>query len=171
MKRENYITWDEMFMSIAETAAMRSKDPNTQHGSCIVKNSKVLSVGYNGLVYGLNDNGYPIMSVDKNEMWMVPKEGLIYDYWERSQKDNWCAHSEFNAILNAKCDLKGSTLFLYSTKGYYPCKECAKMIVQCEICEVVMKTAIKTNTDVYNWNFTQHMFKMADIKIRVLNDN
>ena len=36
MKREDYISWDEYFMGVAKLAAMRSKDPNTQVGSCIV---------------------------------------------------------------------------------------------------------------------------------------
>ena len=36
MKREDYISWDEYFMGVAKLAAMRSKDPNTQVGTCIV---------------------------------------------------------------------------------------------------------------------------------------
>ena len=35
-KRKNYITWDEYFMAIAKLSAMRSKDPSTQVGACIV---------------------------------------------------------------------------------------------------------------------------------------
>lgn len=48
-KRANYITWDEYFMGVASLSAMRSKDPNTQVGACIVSNdNKILSMGYNG---------------------------------------------------------------------------------------------------------------------------
>ena len=36
MKREDYINWDEYFMGIALLTAMRSKDPNSQVGACIV---------------------------------------------------------------------------------------------------------------------------------------
>ena len=36
VKRENYIGWDEYFMAIAKLSAMRSKDPSTQVGACIV---------------------------------------------------------------------------------------------------------------------------------------
>ena len=39
MKRENYLTWDEYFMNVAKLSAMRSKDPNTQVGACIVDNT------------------------------------------------------------------------------------------------------------------------------------
>ena len=49
-KRENYISWDEYFMGIAVLSSMRSKDPHTQVGACIVnKDNKIMSVGYNGL--------------------------------------------------------------------------------------------------------------------------
>ena len=35
-KREDYISWDEYFMAVAQLAGMRSKDPHTQVGACIV---------------------------------------------------------------------------------------------------------------------------------------
>ena len=35
-KREGYISWDEYFMGVAMLSAMRSKDPSTQVGACIV---------------------------------------------------------------------------------------------------------------------------------------
>ena len=45
-KREDYLNWDEYFISIAKLSAMRSKDPNTQVGCCIVsEDNRILSVG------------------------------------------------------------------------------------------------------------------------------
>jgi len=45
-KRKDYITWDEYFMAIAKLSAMRSKDPSTQVGACIVSNdNRILSIG------------------------------------------------------------------------------------------------------------------------------
>ena len=35
-KRKDYLSWDEYFMGIAMLSGMRSKDPNTQVGCCIV---------------------------------------------------------------------------------------------------------------------------------------
>ena len=35
-KRKDYISWDEYFMGVAKLSALRSKDPNTQVGACIV---------------------------------------------------------------------------------------------------------------------------------------
>ena len=49
MKRTDYITWDEYFMGVAKLSGMRSKDPSTQVGACIVsQDNKILSMGYNG---------------------------------------------------------------------------------------------------------------------------
>jgi hypothetical protein len=36
VKRTDYISWDEYFMGVALLASMRSKDPSTQVGACIV---------------------------------------------------------------------------------------------------------------------------------------
>ena len=48
MKRTDYINWDEYFMGIALLTAMRSKDPSSQVGACIVSpENKILSLGYN----------------------------------------------------------------------------------------------------------------------------
>ena len=35
-KRKDYINWDEYFMGVAKLSGLRSKDPNTQVGCCIV---------------------------------------------------------------------------------------------------------------------------------------
>lgn len=52
-KRKDYISWDEYFMGIAMLSGMRSKDPNTQVGACIVDpEHKILSMGYNGFPLG-----------------------------------------------------------------------------------------------------------------------
>ena len=60
MKRENYINWDEYFMGIALLSSERSKDPSTQVGACIADSEhKVVSVGYNGMPIGIEDNALP----------------------------------------------------------------------------------------------------------------
>ena len=60
MKRSDYINWDEYFMGIALLTAMRSKDPNSQVGACIVSpENKILSLGYNGMPMGCSDDEMP----------------------------------------------------------------------------------------------------------------
>ena len=60
MKRQDYISWDEYFMGVAMLAARRSKDPNTQVGSCIVSQDNIIiSTGYNGMPKGCSDDEFP----------------------------------------------------------------------------------------------------------------
>ncbi len=119
-KRNDYITWDEYFMGVAQLSAMRSKDPHTQVGSCIVSSDhKILSMGYNGLPAGCDDDSFP---------------------WEREAerpedtKYPYVTHSELNAILNFRGgSLEGATLYV----TLFPCNECAKAIIQAGIRTIV----------------------------------
>jgi dCMP deaminase len=130
-KRDNYISWNEYFMGIALLSSLRSKDPNTQVGCCIVSSDKrILSMGYNGFPAGCSDDEYP---------W--GKEGNDYDI-----KYTYVVHAELNAILNYKgpsSSLKGSTL--YTT--LFPCNECVKAIIQSGIAKVVYYSDKHADTD------------------------
>ena len=56
-KRKDYLSWDEYFMGVAKLASMRSKDPSTQVGACIVNDkNKIMSMGYNGFPQGCSDD-------------------------------------------------------------------------------------------------------------------
>lgn len=115
-KRQDYITWDEYFMGVAMLSALRSKDPNTQVGACIVsQDNKILSMGYNGFPLGCSDDDFP---------------------WNRESEDPfdskyyYSTHSELNAILNYRGgSLEGSKIYV----TLFPCNECAKAIIQCGI--------------------------------------
>ena len=90
-KRKSYISWDEYFMSIAKLSAMRSKDPSTQVGACIVSDdNRILSIGYNGAPNGFNDDSFP---------WGREGENLNTKY-------PYVCHAELNALLNM--DEKGA---------------------------------------------------------------
>ena len=83
-KRQGYISWDEYFMGVAKLAGMRSKDPNSQVGSCIVsQDNKILSMGYNGFPMGCSDDEFP---------WA--REGEDFD-----TKYFYVTHSELNASI------------------------------------------------------------------------
>ena len=120
-KRKDYITWDEYFMAIAKLSAMRSKDPSTQVGACIVSDdNRILSIGYNGAPNGFKDERFP---------WGRDGENLNTKY-------PYVCHAELNAILN----YRGSKKDLESAKIYvdlFPCNECAKIIIQSGIKEVI----------------------------------
>ncbi len=59
-KRKEYLNWEEYFMGCAILSSMRSKDPSNQVGACIVneETKKILSIGYNGLTFGMNDDNF-----------------------------------------------------------------------------------------------------------------
>lgn len=120
-KRENYINWDEYFMAIAKLSAMRSKDPSTQVGACIVSNdNRILSIGYNGAPNGFDDDRFP---------WSREGENLNTKY-------PYVCHAELNAILNyrgSKKDLENSKIYV----DLFPCNECAKIIIQAGVKQVI----------------------------------
>lgn len=118
-KRQDFITWDEYFMGVAMLSAMRSKDPNTQVGACIVsEDNKILSMGYNGFPKGCSDDEFP---------W--DREGDSLD-----NKYLYTTHSELNAILNYRGgSLEGAKLYV----SLFPCNECAKAIIQSGIKTII----------------------------------
>ena len=55
-KRDGYISWDEYFMGVAKLSGMRSKDPHSQVGACIVSpDNKIMSMGNNGFTMGCSE--------------------------------------------------------------------------------------------------------------------
>ena len=118
-KRNDYISWDEYFMGVAILSGMRSKDPSTQVGSCIVsEDNKILSMGYNGLPLGCSDDEFP---------WGREGEPVDNKYF-------YVAHSELNAILNYRGgSLDGAKIYVL----LFPCNECAKAIIQSGIKTIV----------------------------------
>ena len=131
VKRKNYIGWDEYFMAIAKLSAMRSKDPSTQVGACIVdKNNRILSIGYNGAPNGYSDDIFP---------W--DREGN-----ELETKYPYVVHAERNAILNyrgSRKDFEGAKIYV----DLFPCNECAKEIIQAGISEVIYLSDKYANTN------------------------
>ncbi len=118
-KRQDYLSWDEFFMSIAKLAGARSKDPSTQVGACIVdENNRVLAIGYNGTPNNFNDDDFP---------WDRDGEELETKYL-------YVCHAERNAIANGnRLSLKGARIYV----DLFPCNECAKAIIQFGIKEVI----------------------------------
>ena len=148
MKRQGYISWDEYFMGVAILSSYRSKDPNTQVGACIVNDkNKIMSVGYNGLPTGCNDDEFP---------W--ERDGDSYD-----TKYPYVCHAELNAILNnAGAPLVGCRIYV----ALFPCNECAKAIIQSGIREVVYLSDKYENTPMNR--ASKRMFNAAGVKLTKL---
>ena len=139
------INWDQYFMGVASLSRLRSKDPNTQVGACIVNERKrIIGIGYNGFPFGVEDTDFP---------WQ--QDGAFLD-----SKYAYVVHAEANAILNATTSLLDATLYV----NLFPCNECAKLIIQSGIKEVVYasdKYADKEFTIA-----SKRMFEAANVKLR-----
>lgn len=158
-KRTDYISWDEYFMGVALLAGMRSKDPHTQVGACIVSDdNKILSMGYNGFPSGCSDEDFP---------WDREGDPLETKY-------PYVTHSELNAILNYRGgSLEGTKLYV----SLFPCNECAKAIIQAGIKTVVydsdkyegtpMNRASKKMFDAAGVNYFHYEKSGRAIQIRV----
>lgn len=145
-KRKDYLSWDEYFMAIAKLSAMRSKDPSTQVGACIVSNdNRILSIGYNGAPNGFDDNEFP---------WDREGENLNTKY-------PYVCHAEMNAILNyrgSKKDLENAKIYV----DLFPCNECAKIIIQSGIKEVIYLSDKYANSE--NNIASRKLFEKCGVK-------
>ena len=99
------LEWDEYYMGIALLASSRSTCSRLHVGSVIVKDNRMISMGYNGYIAG------------------TPHISHVIDGHEQA-----IIHSEINALGNSNrlggISLEGSTIYV----TYYPCINCFKSI-------------------------------------------
>ena len=147
--RSDYISWDEYFMSVAILSGLRSKDPNTQVGACIVnEHLHIVGTGYNGLPKGCQDVDFP---------------------WERvgdflETKYPYVVHAEQNAILNSSTSVRDARIYV----SHFPCHECAKYIIQAGIVEVIYMLDLYAKTD--SVIASKKMLDIAGVSSRKINE-
>jgi dCMP deaminase len=124
--REGYLIWDDFFSALTSLASQRSKDPSTQVGAVIVDpENRILSIGYNGFPRGCPDTGPDALP------WAREGDPALGGL---DTKYAYVVHAECNAILNKNsASLANARMYV----GLFPCNECAKMIIQSGIREVV----------------------------------
>ncbi|XP_035682867.1 deoxycytidylate deaminase-like isoform X1 [Branchiostoma floridae] len=157
-KRSDYLEWDEYFMAVAFLSAQRSKDPSSQVGACIVNSEKkIVGIGYNGMPNGCSDDKLPWSRTAENRL---------------DTKYPYVCHAELNAILNKNsADVKGCTMYV----ALFPCNECAKLVIQSGIREIIFvsdkyhhtpeMTASRTLLDLAGVKYTQFVPKRQQITI------
>ena len=110
------LEWDQYFMSIALLASQRSPCNRLKVGSVIVKNNRIVSMGYNGYISG------------------APHISRVINNHEQS-----IIHSEVNAL--ADCAKRSVSLendnnvIIYVT--HYPCLNCFRSIAATGIKKVI----------------------------------
>lgn len=136
---DNRISLDEMYLNIAAEVAKRSSCRRAKVGSIVVKDTQIISEGYNG-----TPMGWPTNECEDCD-------GKTKDV---------VLHSEANAITKlAKSGQSGEGATIYCTKS--PCIDCSKLIVQSGIKKVVYKEEYrdvsgleflrKCNVEVIKW--------------------
>lgn len=146
------LSWDEYFMAMAHLNALRSKDPHTRVGACIVgPDNKVRANGYNGFPRGCDDDELP---------WGRTGPSMCTKY-------PFVCHAEMNAIMNAGSiqELKGCRLYVV----LHPCHECVKLIIQAGIIEVVY--AVNKYPSSESTQAATAMLTLARIPVRQLSCN
>jgi dCMP deaminase len=105
--------WDTRFLGLAAHISSWSKDPSSQVGAVITDGNRIISLGYNGFAAGVSDT----------------TERLV----DRNIKLNLTIHAEENAMIFAKRDLSGCTVYV----THPPCPRCASKLVQEEVKRIV----------------------------------
>ncbi|XP_060782568.1 deoxycytidylate deaminase-like [Neoarius graeffei] len=114
---------DRYFMALALLFSMKSPDPRTKVGACIVnEEGNIVGVGYNKMPSGCEDEFL------KRQLWKHESPNPL------EIKYPYVCHAELNAIMNkTSVDVKGCTIYV----TLFPCNECAKAIIQSGIRGVV----------------------------------
>jgi len=111
-KNEHNMNWHEFFLTLADHASKKSKDPSTKVGAVLVDDdNRVVSIGYNGFARGTAD--------DKTL------------YLNRPKKHRRILHAECNALLFA--DRPGKTLYI----THPPCSQCTAMAIQRGVKQII----------------------------------
>jgi dCMP deaminase len=146
-----HITWNEYFMGICELSALRSKDPVTKVGACIVNvKNHIIGIGYNGFPNNCSDSELPWEK--NNPEWLNNK----YPY---------VVHAEVNAIMNVNNKITDNSI-LYTS--LFPCNECAKLIIQSGIKKIIYKNDKNINKN--SCIASKKMFDLANISYYKFSD-
>jgi len=148
-----YDNIDIIFMDIARSISKMSKCVSKQVGSVIVKDGRIVSIGYNGTPKGwINcDNVFDSENFDRTE--------------HHKFSENYEIHSEMNAVLFAgkSCiSLEGATLYC----TLEPCMNCLKNLSQSGITRIVFSDFYDLSESYDEKTF--EMLKQANITIQRL---
>ena len=105
--------WINAFMDTAERFAQLSSAVRLQVGAVVVKDNRIISIGYNGMPSGWTNECENVVQHSDDTVTIVTKDEVI--------------HAEANAILKLARDGEsgnGSSLFC----THAPCIHCAKLI-------------------------------------------
>jgi dCMP deaminase len=122
--------WIDAFMDTAERFAQLSSAKRLQVGSVVVKDNRIISIGYNGMPAGWTNECENVVQLSDDTVVLKTKDEVI--------------HAEANAILKLARDGEsgnGSSLFC----THAPCVHCAKLIYGAGINSVYYRESYRDN--------------------------
>ena len=123
----------EEYMKTAEVFAECSTATRLHVGAIIVKDERIISIGYNGTPSGWDNNCEDIKINNDGDYVTVTKPEVL--------------HAETNAIAKlAKFDGSGSGSVLFVTHA--PCLDCAKLVFQSGISSMYYRNSYRNNDGV-----------------------
>jgi len=141
--------WDTTFMNLARVMSRRSKDRSSQIGAVIIGSRReIVSMGYNGMCRGIDDN--------------------VEERHERPEKYKWMEHAERNAVYNAASlghKVLGCIIYV---SGLLPCCDCARAIIQSGMVEVVVESWKSPERWLDNMKTSISMVFEAGVRVRCI---
>lgn len=123
--------WNQAYMDVAERFAELSTARRLKVGAIVVKDDRIISIGYNGMPAGWDNNCENDFGLDlKGQQTLVTKQEVI--------------HAEANAIsklASSNESGKGADIFI----THAPCMECAKLIYGSKIKNVYFKNIYRSD--------------------------
>ena len=120
--------WIDAFMDTAERFAQLSSAVRLQVGAVVVKDNRIISIGYNGMPSGWTNECETKIYCDDGDSseQQLPKDANVWKKYKLVTKDE-VIHAEANSIIKLARDGEravGSAIFC----THAPCIHCAKLI-------------------------------------------
>jgi dCMP deaminase len=115
------LSWDDYFMETAELASVRSPCERLQVGCVIVKDNRLISMGYNGFLSG------------------TEHRSIVRDGHEQAT-----IHAEMNAVTDAAkrgVSIDGSVAYI----THYPCINCYKALASSGVQKIYYRNDYKND--------------------------
>ena len=132
------------YMDVAERFAQLSSATRLQVGAIVVKDDRIISIGYNGMPSGWDNCCEDIVESMKDNPWheysLLKENGWDYQNgsYVKLKTKSEVLHAESNAIAKlARSSESGDGATIFITHA--PCIDCAKLIYQSGIATVYYK--------------------------------
>jgi dCMP deaminase len=138
----------DAYMDVAERFAKLSSARRLHVGAIVVKDDRIISIGYNGMPAGWDNDCENTVFVLHEEVMGTDMMSLGYTQtdngnWTKLKTKPEVLHAETNAIAKlAKSTESGDGAVLFVTHS--PCLDCAKLIFQSGICSVFYRDSYRS---------------------------